>query len=86
MGVETEALKSGPGLVKAQDFDNLGACEAACGGGRFGLVIIYHIVEVGAVLGGAEETPGSNRDRSSVLQVGVRHGGRLSSDTVLLSV
>ena len=55
MGVETEALKSGPGLVKAQEFDNLGACEAACGGGRFGLVIIYHIVEVSAVLGGQKK-------------------------------
>ena len=86
MGVDAEALKSVPGLLKAQGFDGLVACGAASGGGRFGLVSTDHRFEVGAVFGGVEETAGSDGDRTSVLQVGVCHGGRLYPDTILLSV
>ena len=86
MGVEAEALKYGLVLLKSQGFDDLVACDAASGGGRFGLVSTYHRFEVGAVFGGVEETAGSNVDRTFVLQFGVRHGGTLYPDTILMSV
>ena len=49
MGVEAEALKSEIGCVKLQELDDLGVCDAVCGGGRVGVVSTYQGVGVSAV-------------------------------------
>ena len=49
MGVEAGTLKAEVGCVKAQDGDDMGCGNAACGGGRIGLVSADWGVRVGTV-------------------------------------
>ena len=86
MGVEAEALKANIGCVKAQDIDDLGACDAACGGGKVGVVSTYQGVGVGTVFPELEETAGSGKYGIDVIHIHGLHGGRLFLDTVLLIV
>ena len=86
MGVEDEALKYEFGDVKAQDLDDLRACDAECGVGIVGVVSIDQGFGVSAGFSEVEEMSGIGGDGIAVLQVGCLHGGRLSLDKVLMSV
>ena len=86
MGIEEEAFKSKLVCVKAQDLDNLGASNTACGRGSVKEVIADWEIGVSTVLLEVEKMAGRCGDGITVLQVSGIHGGRLSPYTVIISV